>query len=214
MRFHLRRVVHPDLQHVSFTGGGKYAGLWILDARGAVLGSALRLEGAGHRPYAGSPDALTAGTYTVYLVGDGPVSARIPLGRGEAGLALTVTRPTTASYTETKHVMPATESEATVRLPVPRQPAAMGYAGGFLRSPPRAVTEIDVCLPRRDATCRHHVDPEYAQQTQLGDGGYYGSSFGLSPSTVAEERDVLVSVEAHSTQPTVVTAWRFTVRLS
>jgi hypothetical protein len=44
----------------------------------------------------------------------------------------------------------------------------------------------------------YHVDPEYSQTSQLGDRGYYGASFAMPPRPVAEARDVLVAVEAHS----------------
>jgi hypothetical protein len=207
-------VLHPDLSRVTFTSNGSYAGLWILDAHGTVVGNALRLKGPGHRPYTSTPDALPAGTYTVYVVGQGHVVASVPLRRGEQGLSLTATRATTASYLETRHTMQRLESTSAVRLHIPSAPAAMGYGGGFIDTPAHGATSVDVCLARRDAGCRHHVDPEYSQDAQLADRGYYGASFALPPYLVDEGRDVLVTVDTHSTGATAVTAWVFTVRLS
>src|SRR4051812_10710196 len=138
VQLRLRRVIHPDLQRTTFTSTGSYAGVWILDAHGNVVGSALRLRGGGHRPYTSSPDALAAGTYTVYLIGKGRVAAHIPLRAGEAGLSITATRPTTASYTQTRHTIAPTEGRSTVRLPIPDAPASTGYAGGFMLTSSRA----------------------------------------------------------------------------
>lgn len=210
----LRRVIHPDMSHVTFDRSGSYAGVWVLDARGTVVASALLLAGPGHRPYTSSPDALPAGTYTVYVVGKGRVAARIPLRPGEAGLAMRATRPTTASYAESVHTMHPLDSAYTLRLHVPTAPA-FGYTGGFINTPARAASTVDVCLTQRGAACRHQVDPEYSQSSELnGRGGYYGQSFALPPYAVAEGRDVLVDVHARSTGSTDVTAWTFTVRLT
>jgi hypothetical protein len=210
----LTKTTHPDFFETAFDRSGRYAGLWVLDSHGAVVGAALELAGAKGKPaqrFTDHAPFLPAGTYTVYVVGDGPTGAHVPLQPGEKGLTATASRAVSATYTTKSKTMGPAEAAGSLRMGMPAT-SAVGFAGGFIDNPGGAASTVTVCLPRRDAECTSR-DPE-SDGTQVIVGGSVGSVFDVTPKLLRDRRDVLLDAEVHGTTPTELVCWSFTVALS
>jgi hypothetical protein len=207
----LATSTHPELSDAEVERSGRYAGVWIVDGHGTVVGAVLDLVNTAGKPdrrYSTTPAFLPAGTYTAYVVGDGPARVRIPLRSGEKGLAATATRAVRVTYATTSHTMGATETSASLRLHLPTS-SAVGFTGGYMDTPGGAASTVSVCLPHRDAACASG-DPQRNDSSQLNVGGGYGVTFVLTPSLLDQRRDVLLTNDVYGSG-TEMTCWSFTV---
>jgi hypothetical protein len=210
----LTRSTHPNFFETAFDRSGRYAGVWVLNSHGAVVGAALELAGQKGKQaqrYTDSPGQLPAGVYTVYVVGDGPTGAHVPLQPGEKGLTATATRAVSAGYTTKSQTLGPAEQSGSLRMRMPAT-SSIGFAGGYIDNAGGMASTVTVCLPRRDAECTSR-DPE-SDGTQVIVGGSVGSVFDLTPKLLRDRRDVLLDTEVHGTTPTDMVCWSFTVALS
>ena len=211
----LAKATHPAFSAAHFTRSGRYAGIWVVDSHGTVVGSALQIAGTSGNPdrkYSESPDVLPAGTYTFYVLGEGRTTAHVPLPSGETGVNKTATRTVAASYLTKAYTMQPIETNVALRLHLPKT-SAVGYAGGYIETPGSAASTVDVCLPRRDAKCAAG-DPHQNNNSQVTVGGGFSVTLAVTPTLLRQGRDDLLTVQAHGTGSTVMTCWSFTVSLA
>jgi hypothetical protein len=214
VQIRLTRTTHPNFFETAFDRTARYAGVWVLDRKGTVVGAALELVGTNGNPprrYTDSPTLLPAGVYTVYVVGDGPTGAHVPLQPGEKGLSATATRSVTASYATRSQTMGPAETSGSMRLRLPTS-RSVGYGGGFIDNDGGAASTVDVCLPGRDGACTSG-DPQ-SGGTQVIVDGSVGAAFDLTPDLLSEPRDVLLDADVQATGSTRLTCWWFTVALA
>jgi hypothetical protein len=215
-RVRVTERVHPHLAQAVFSRSGRYAGVWIVNARGVLVAAAVELYNDGDRRlrhYSTTPDDLPAGTYTVYVLGTGPTSVSIPLDKREEGLQATATRPATVAYASKARPMATTETEASLRLHLPTSSSMAGFAGGYVETPGSMTSTVAVCLPHRDAPCAAG-DPQQEKSSQVTVDGGYGVSFDLTGSLLDDRRDVLLDGTVHGTGSTVFTCWSIAVALT
>jgi hypothetical protein len=210
----LAKEAHPDFYRTVFDRTGRYAGVWVVDEDGVVVGSTLDVvnqKGKTSSRFATSLPVLPAGTYTVYIAGEGPTSAEIPLQSGEKGLTTRATRSVSSTFARKTHTMESAAVSGSLRMRLPTV-EGIGTAGGFIDTVGGVASTVSVCLPRRDAECRSG-DPAN-DGTQFTLGGSYGSMFDLTPTILDVGRDVLLDAEVHGTNPTELVCWSVVVALA
>jgi hypothetical protein len=213
VQIRLTKATHPDFFRTAFDRSGRYAGVWVVNADGDVVGATLELVDRKGQPadrFTQSLPVLPAGTYTFYVAGAGPTGVHIPLESGEKGLSARATRAVTSTYTTTSHTLSPAETSGSLRMHLPTTPG-VGYAGGFIDNAGGVASTVTACLPRRDAECQSG-DPE-SDGTQLTVGGSVGSVFDLTPDLLRQRRDVLLDADVHGTTPTELVCWSVAIAL-